>query len=148
MLLSNINNFNKSDYEKLETIVALLKSQEFNNIEDGRIHIDDKIYIQVLSYNTEDISNVNFEIHRNRYDVHYIVSGEETIILSQETDVSSKSYNKDRDLEMVTTPKYCNEIILKQGDFLIIGMDEPHKTNGYVNSKSSFVKKVVVKVER
>lgn len=149
MLYAKLQHFNQADYQSVERVLELLQERDYSQVEDGRIPIDETTYIQILSYETEDISGVDFERHHHRFDTHYIVEGREVIYLSADTDVRPIApYNPERDIEFLEPPKEVNKIILEKGDFLVIGLDEPHKTNGWVDGRPEFVKKVVIKTSR
>ncbi|EHI73724.1 beta-galactosidase subunit beta [Streptococcus criceti] len=149
MLYSNIKSFNLADYQVVGKVLQLLQERNFLQVEDGRIQVDEDIYLQVLSYQTQDVSNLPFERHHKRLDVHYVVEGSEYIYLSSLTEIEPATpYDIRRDIEFLEEPEHINKVKLKKGDFLIIGMDEPHKTNGWVDETPEFVKKVVVKVNR
>lgn len=133
----------------IRKVLKLLQERDFLQAKDGRIQVDEDTYLQVLSYQTQDIADLPFERHHDRLDIHYIVKGSEYIYLSSLTDVKPVTpYNSERDIEFLEEPEHINKVKLRKGDFLIIGMDEPHKTNGWVDGTPEFVKKVVVKVKR
>lgn len=149
MLYSNLESCRAADYTSLTKVLKLLSERDFNAVEDGRIQVDSETYIQVLSYQTQDVEAVAFERHHNRLDIHYLAEGKEAIYLSSQTNLKPVSnYNVERDIEFVEKPENINRIILEKGDFLVIGMDEPHKTNGWVDGQPAAVKKVVVKTTR
>ncbi|MGT2908119.1 YhcH/YjgK/YiaL family protein [Streptococcus dentiloxodontae] len=150
MLYSNVKDFNAADYAVLAKAFALLKSRDFTQEDDGRILVDEDTYIQVLSYQTQDIRQVPFERHHERLDIHYIAEGREIIAVSADSQIEPASpYNAERDIEFLEEPKHINHIILEKGDFLLIGMDEPHKTNGWIEEgHPENVKKIVLKVRR
>lgn len=149
MLVSNVNEFAKEDYEQIQAAIDYLKNNQLADIKVGRHYPDRKqFYVQCLEYETENIENFDFEIHRNRLDFHYVVSGEERIDVGVRGGVTPISeYNAQRDIQYVAEPTVFNQIVLHSGDFVLIGMDEPHRTNGEVDHTSS-VKKLVLKLER
>lgn len=149
LLISNVNEFVEADYQHIRAAINYLKSNQLADITVGRYYPDrQKFYVQCLEYGTEEIENFNFEIHRNRLDLHYVVSGEERIDVGVRGEVTAISeYDAQRDIQYVTEPTVFNQIILHSGDFVLIGMNEPHRTNGKVDYVSS-VKKLVLKLGR
>lgn len=77
MLFANLDNFNSKDYERLQEAVDFLKSTDLTQTPLGRSQQEDKtFYFQTLEYETEPITDFQFEIHNKRLDLHYIVEGE------------------------------------------------------------------------
>lgn len=149
MLFVNLASFNPEDYARLQEAVDFLKQTDLTATPLGRSHQDgDRFYVQTLEYETESIENFDFEIHEHRLDLHYVVSGEERIDVSPETNfVGLSDYNADRDLQYVKRPATFNQVLLHQGDFVLIGMHEPHRTNGMITTPTH-VRKIVLKLGR
>lgn len=149
MLFVNLNDLDFQDYERLQEAVNFLKQTDLTKTPLGQSHRDgERFYCQTLEYKTEPISNYQFEIHNKRLDLHYIVEGEERIDVSPDTNfVAVTEYNPDRDIQYVETPKSFNKVILHKGDFVLIGMHEPHRTNGQVD-QPTHVRKIVLKLGR
>ncbi len=150
MLFANLKYLNQSDYQKLQKAILFLNETDLTTTPLGRSHEEGtNFYCQTLEYATEDISDVAFEIHEKRLDLHYIVTGQEEIDISSNTDYGKLgSYDEKRDLQLVEIPTAFNKIILQAGDFVLIGMHEPHRTNGFVNQTPSRVRKIVLKLGR
>lgn len=148
MLFVNLNNFDTSDYSRILEAVKFLSSVDLMKTPIGRSYQKgESFYCQTLVYRTEDIDKLDFEIHEKRLDLHYIVMGEEEIDVSPNTHfVSITNYNSERDIQYVEQPSHYNKLILHAGDFVLIGMHEPHRTNGTVNGKASDVRKIVLKL--
>lgn len=149
MLFVNIDGFELSDYARVLEAVNFLKKTDLDTIPLGRSHQDgERFYVQCLEYETESIENFNFEIHQKRLDLHYICAGAEEIDVSPNTNfVAMTDYNDDRDIQYVEQPDHFNRVMLHQGDFVLIGMHEPHRTNGAIG-KSTHVRKLVLKLGR
>lgn len=149
MLYVNLASFDAQDYQRLQEAVDFLKQTDLTKTPLGRSHQDgDRFYVQTLEYETESIENFDFEIHQHRLDLHYIVSGEERIDVSPDTNfVGLSPYNSDRDLQYVQRPATFNQVLLHQGDFVLIGMHEPHRTNGLID-QPTHVRKIVLKLGR
>lgn len=148
MLFVNLNNFDASDYSRILEAVNFLNTVDLMKTPLGRSHQNgESFYCQTLVYRTEDIDKLDFEIHVKRLDLHYVVMGEEEIDVSPSTHfVPITDYNSERDIQYVEQPSHYNKLILHAGDFVLIGMHEPHRTNGAVNGKASNVRKIVLKL--
>ncbi|KRM75074.1 YhcH/YjgK/YiaL family protein [Secundilactobacillus collinoides] len=149
MLFVNLNSFNNQDYERVKEATEFLKNTDLTATPLGRSHQDgERFYVQTLEYTTESIDNFQFEIHNKRLDLHYIVEGEERIDVSPDTSYTGLAeYNSDRDIQYVQEPQNINQVLLHKGDFVLIGMHEPHRTNGFI-TKPSKVRKIVLKLGR
>lgn len=149
MLYVNLASFDAQDYQRLQEAANFLQQTDLTKTPLGRSHQDgERFYVQTLEYETESIENFDFEIHQHRLDLHYIVSGEERIDVSPDTNfVGLSPYNPDRDLQYVQRPATFNQVLLHQGDFVLIGMHEPHRTNGLID-QPTHVRKIVLKLGR
>lgn len=148
MLFANLKAFNQQDYARLGEALNFLEQTDVENLPVGRSYPQNKpFYVQTLEYETEDIEKLDFEIHDQRLDLHYVVAGEERIDVSAGNNfVAVTDYNTERDIQYVEQPKAFNQIVLHQGDFILIGMKEPHRTNGIIE-QATHVKKIVLKLE-
>lgn len=149
MLFVNLDSFDAQDYDRVKEAVSFLQRTDLTATPLGRSHQDgDRFYVQTLEYETEPIEHFDFEIHQKRLDLHYIVEGEERIDVAPDTNyVAVTDYNDDRDIQYVKQPQAFNQIVLHKGDFILIGMHEPHRTNGLI-TKPVHVRKIVLKLGR
>ncbi|HAT55268.1 MAG TPA: beta-D-galactosidase [Lactobacillus sp.] len=147
MLFADVTAFDANDYARLTEAVNFLRHHDLDTMPLGRSHQDgERFYVQCLEYDTEPIENFDFEIHNKRLDLHYICSGEEEIDVSPDTNfVAITDYNDERDIQYVKQPKQFNRINLHKGDFILIGMHEPHRTNGLIK-EPTHVRKIVLKL--
>lgn len=146
MLWTNIRRFDADDYKKLQTVIQFLQTHDWSATPLGRLEVNEDFYAQVLSYDTEPIDSIEFEVHHHRLDIHFLVSGEEEIDVGVDEPIETR-YLTERDLAYVQTPARFNRIHLKAGDALIIGMNEAHRTNGISGKLPVPVKKVVLKLK-
>lgn len=149
MMYVNLNSFDHTDYDSVQKAVSFLKTVDLKSTPLGGSHQEgDSFYCQTLEYDTEPITHFDFEVHQQRLDLHYIVEGEERIDVSPDAEfVPVTGYNDNRDIQYVETPKFYNKVILHVGDFILIGMHEPHRTNGEVTTPVH-VRKIVLKLGR
>ncbi|KRK88464.1 yhch yjgk yial family protein [Levilactobacillus koreensis JCM 16448] len=149
LLFVNLDSFDAQDYERVQEAVSFLKNTDLTATPLGRSHQDgDRFYVQTLEYETEPIEDFEFEIHNKRLDLHYIVEGEERIDVAPDTTyVGISDYNDERDIQYVQRPTAFNQILLHKGDFVLIGMHEPHRTNGLID-QPTHVRKIVLKLGR
>lgn len=149
MLFVNLASFEARDYERVAEAIKFLQSTDLTKTSLGRSHQDgERFYCQTLEYETEPIEHFDFEIHEKRLDLHYLVEGEERIDVAPDSKfVPVTEYLATRDIQYVKEPTQYNQVHLKAGDFVLIGMHEPHRTNGQLDHPVH-VRKIVLKLGR
>lgn len=145
MLWINTRHFNLADYEKVRKAIVTLTTTDWKGAGVGRLEVAEDLFAQILSYQTEPIEHFQFEVHHQRLDIHYVLEGEEIIEVSTEHPRET-GYVSERDLSYVELPQTYSRVVMHAKDMLIIGMDEPHRTNGMVGDMPSRVQKIVLKV--
>lgn len=152
MIVSNIDNFiNMKENTKklLNEGLNYIKNLDFNNLKVGVYNLkNDELIMQVQEYYTDYEKNIDFESHKYYLDVHYIIDGEERILISNENNPPiTVEYDKDRDIIFYDSNigvLYDN--YLKKGDFIVTSVNELHKTRCAVKN-STFVRKIVLKIK-
>lgn len=147
MLLTKLSDYQACDYQKLARAIQFLQTTDLTKTPLGKSHQQgDSFYCQTLEYTTQKITDFDFEIHQQRLDLHYLVEGTEEIDIATDTNVQLLgSYNTQRDLQYVQPPTNYQKIILHAGDLVLIGMHEPHRTNGLVH-EPTHMRKIVLKL--
>ena len=150
MLYVNLASFEPADYARLQEAIDFLETTDLTATPLGRSYQDrEHFYCQTLEYETEPIERFDFEIHEGRLDLHYLVEGMEQIDIAPGVDyIAVTGYNGERDIQFVKQPEHFNQIILHQGDLVLIGMHEPHRTNGMAGKQPIHVRKIVLKLGR
>ncbi len=152
MILGHIENPETFTYLPLalQKSVAFFKDNEMTSLAVGRYEIDgDNIYVNVMEFDTQPENEKLAEVHRDYIDVQFLISGEEKICfaLPCETNPIAKEYDKESDAYLVEAMKGELSIIMKPKMFAIFLTEEPHKP-GCIVSRSSSIKKAVVKVKK
>ncbi|MCJ8152359.1 YhcH/YjgK/YiaL family protein [Chryseobacterium sp. SSA4.19] len=140
MIFDQLTNINRYDID-LEFVTQFLENLSF---QPGKIEIGGEDHFAIgLSYPTSNSENGVWEAHRKYLDIHYILEGEETVLINDiEAMVSTKEYEDDCEL---FAGEKLHEVHLKPGDFLILFPNEVHKTGIMCNEISSQIKKLVFK---
>ena len=112
----------------------------------GRHDISDKVYVNVVSYETKDGFDGIFESHRDYIDLHVLIKGEEKIYYGKREGMTvTKEYDKAGDYELLTGDNYsAAEYSVMQG--IECEKGEPHMAGGNV-SASKKVLKAIVKIK-
>lgn len=112
----------------------------------GRYDFDNNEYINVVEYNTDEKNGDVFEAHRIYTDIHYLLSGEESIEFCDKKDSEFyKEYDSLNDSELVNCRRY-ERMRYSAGEFIEILPNEPHMA-GYYEEEKSAVKKAILKIK-
>lgn len=98
------------------------------------------------SYITESREERKFEIHKNHFDIQYVVEGQEFIgtIFAEELEQDSE-YDEKEDIVFFKEPEQSGGLVLKEGDMAVFSPEDAHKPNCFVN-KPEIVRKIVIKI--
>lgn len=110
-------------------VFDFIKNNDLQNIELGKHIIDgDKVFVMILEYNTQDVSECKSETHKKYIDIQYMISGEENVgITSLHNEVPTTPYNENGDF-MFYTLDNLPQLPLKENHFAIFFPDDIHKT--------------------
>jgi YhcH/YjgK/YiaL family protein len=131
---------------------ALVRALDFlrsapADIPDGRHEIEgDRIYANVMSYETRDFGHRTHEAHRRYTDVQFLLQGEEQIYFTPATRLGTGSgYNAEKDYELFAAPEFPSRLALSAGQFVIFHPGEGHQP-ACIGKAPCAVRKIVVKV--
>ncbi len=144
MIYDNIANIRR--YKNLTGIYEALAVIKDGKV--GSVKLSENIKINYNKVLTENENVRNFETHSKYADIHYCISGTEKIQMILNVDELSKidDYNADIDIQYYEEPKTCLNVILNEGDFLVVYPEQGHKPCCSVN-KASELEKYVVKIK-
>ena len=135
--------------EELSAYVNCTKLMEFiksltKNTEKGKYVFDNKISVNVVSYTTESEESDIFEAHKNTTDIHYIIDGEEKIVIGKNAENPTEPYDEENDGGLYKTEK-VEEVCYTNGQAILIKPNELHMA-GYIASKQEEINKAIIKV--
>lgn len=138
-------------FQNMVTNADLVMCWEFiknNNVEElspGFYEIDKKhVYANVTTYKTKDSNLCSWEAHKKYYDLHYIISGEENIKVSNINNMEVGNYIEESDyLQINGIEQYT--IPMSAGCFLLLTTQEAHKTGCRIKC-NILVKKIIFKI--
>lgn len=111
--------------------------------------LSDKVLVRLLTYQTGDFQDRNWEAHKREIDLHVILEGEEQIYFAGSESLVPGDYHQEEDYYPLTGNSQNFVLLsadqeLSPNDSLIIWLDEAHKTG--VSANSTTVKKLVFKI--
>lgn len=125
-----------------------LNTLDLEALENGRHDLSEQVYMNVMEFDTVEADSKQAELHHKYLDIQLLIRGEENVEVSA-TYPNLSLYDEYRDADdYQLTPQIENKstVTLLPKMFAVFFPYEPHKPGCTVNGKSSFVKKLVVKV--
>ena len=143
--------FNNGQLNTVVEHVALKKVADFlnnhivSNDEAGIHKISDDFFYNVIEMETTTEDNRPWESHKEYYDVHYLLNGEEIILYNFLSQMELSEYKVDDDWQQMNGEALFS-IILKKDMLLLLEPNDAHKT-GLLVEEPINIKKVVFKVK-
>jgi biofilm protein TabA len=133
-------------HRRLQEALRFLQNVRLSALAPGKNAVDgDELYINCMTYATDEAQNRIWEAHRQYIDIHCVLEGTETMHLSGIGGMQvSKPYDQASDAELFTGAEEIS-VALKPGMFLVCFPQDVHKT-GVWNGSRQEVRKVVFKV--
>ena len=109
------------------TAYQFLENFNPREYQDGRINLDNGVYVNIESYETQPRNSKQFEAHKKYIDIQYMIDGEEIIVVAPVSTLTiSEIYDEVRDIEFYYNRNCGNELIIKSGEFVVIRPGEGH----------------------
>ena len=145
MIIDHINNIEKYAFDK-ELFEALQGMKAY--AQNEREIDSDLFHIMEQEYETKALEKSLLENHRKYIDIHYIVSGEEQILIDRLVDEKRVTdFSEEQDFELFDKTDSYISIVLKEGYFAVIYPGEGHAPKVATDNKTSQgVKKIMVKL--
>ncbi len=139
--ISKLDNY-KNDTRLYAALVAL------------KHFVNDEPYdkASVVSFNKMEGTTIlpeeaKLENHRERTDIHYVISGMEEILVNDSTEPERLTeYSAEKDFELFALSGKETVVDLQAGDFLVVYPGESHAPKVAVKNKVTMLHKVIVKL--
>ena len=116
----------------------------------GRHEIDgDRIYANVMEYETCNGAPVKYEVHRRYADLQVVISGHETVFVRPAADLPVQTpYDAEKDCEFLSPDNQAAEVNVQlfPGYFTLLFPQDAHMGKGTSCRGPVKLKKVVVKI--
>ncbi|MCG8478573.1 MAG: YhcH/YjgK/YiaL family protein [Spirochaetales bacterium] len=132
----------------LRRALSYIAATDFDALEFGVYEPDVDFSVQVLDVTTQDPRHTRAEVHRRNIDIHFSITGEETVyarVSPTEHRVTEDCFD-DRDIGFYDRVDGEVEIPLGPGDFVVFFPGEIHRP-GCRTGSAATIKKIVVKIE-
>lgn len=130
----------------LPCVFAFLRDAP-EDIADGRHEIEgERIYANVMSYETKPAATLVHEAHRRFIDVQFLLAGEECMRFTPEERLGAgQGYNAEKDYELFPAPIAPSVLWVRAGQFALFHPGEGHQP-GCAVELARPIKKIVVKI--
>lgn len=147
MILDKISQIQKykAVSPNFETAVNFIEGINERKMDNGRIDLENGVYVVISEYNTVHREEKKWEVHRKYIDLQYIFEGSE-IMGYQNIDKMKNSYGYDemKDAEFFDYQGVYSGLIVEAGMFAIFFPEDAHAP--CIFHKDLAVKKVLVKI--
>lgn len=132
--------------KKFQTAFEFLKRSDLADLEPQSIDLGNGIKANIQRYTSFDWDANKFETHDNFFDVQYVIEGVEYCGVCKRDGLKvAIPYNSDNDITFYDEPEMSGKVLVKAGDFIVLGPQDAHKPRCAAGSNMP-IKKVVVKV--
>lgn len=150
MILDTIDSLNRyaAAIPGLATAGAFIADPATAVLPPGRYELSDGIYALVQEYRSAPAAERRWEIHRERHDLQFIVSGEECVGWSAAL-VDPEAYDPARDIAFGDEVLSPTDLRLSAGHFAFFFAREAHRPGivaAEASESASEVRKIVVKL--
>ena len=118
------------------------------SLADGRHEIDgDRVYANVMSYETRAPEELKFEAHRKYIDIQILLEGEEFLDVSHSKDLEVDTpYSEEGDAALFKASAYDASVRLEPGKFALLYPADIHRPGRMAGGSPQPVRKMVIKV--
>jgi YhcH/YjgK/YiaL family protein len=128
--------------EVMPGIVEFLGKCGAGEIAEGRHELDgDKLFVNVMSYDTKPFNPEMLEYHKKYVDVQLLLAGNETLYYAPAGTAAAKEYSAESDCGFNMVPETALPLKLEVGNFVLLLPEEGHLPG--VGDGSGVVKAVV-----
>ena len=132
--------------KEFPAVKAFIASHDMKTLPCGRYDIDENNYVKISEMDTKQPGELLFEKHDKYIDVHYLIDGDERMLIGEGKAALAKEYNEAKDCAFYTCESY-RKVIIKEGESLVCDTDCLHVGAFSVNEPRK-IKKAVFKVRK
>ena len=149
MLFSHISIAEKYNYlnERFTCAYRWLAETDLKSLTEGTYKLmGDDVYAMVQEYTTSPWAERRFETHDKYFDIQYMVTGNEMFGVCKRDGLKETERKDANDVVFYDDPDLFGEVLLKEGDFIVVAPEDAHKPRCAAGQPAP-VKKVVIKVK-
>ena len=134
--------------ERIDEAVKYLESLNFDELEQGKIVVNDDFFVLVQSYETKLPEQMRYEAHKKYVDIQYIVEGKEKIEIAPVSIMEvEEPYSEEKDVAFFKPQKQAATAVLTKGGYVILYPEDAHRPGvcvGEITKNKKLVGKVRV----
>lgn len=134
--------------ERIKEAVRYLESLNFDELEQGKIVVNDDFFVLVQSYDTKLPEQVRFEAHKKYVDIQYIVEGKELMEVAPVNALEvDEPYSEEKDIAFYKPLEQAATVVLTSGGYVVFYPEDAHRPGicaGEITTNKKFVGKVRV----
>ena len=147
MILSSLKSW--GDVKELNKFIKafkFLEDKDLKFLSIGKHLIDkEKVYATIIKTKSISLNSGKFESHKRYVDIHYLISGKETIGSCGVNKLKViRDYDEIDDSLLYSIPNEYDKINLKPGEFAVFFPGEGHMPNCHLD-KENEIHKIVIK---
>jgi YhcH/YjgK/YiaL family protein len=150
MFFSHISIAEKYNYldEKFTCAYRWLAETDLKSLPEATYKLigEDDVYAMVQEYSTSPWEERKFETHDRYFDIQYMVTGNEIFGVCKRDGLREIERIDSNDVVFYEDPDLFGEVLLKEGDLIVVAPEDAHKPRCAAGSPAP-VKKVVIKVK-
>ena len=132
--------------ERIKEAVTYLENLNVDDMDEGKIVVNDDFFVLVQTYDTKLPEQVRYEAHKKYVDIQYIVTGKE---LMQVAPISSlevdEPYSEEKDIAFYKPVEQAATLVLTSGGYVVFYPEDAHRPS-LCAGKMTTNKKLVGKV--
>lgn len=109
------------------------------------VQLNEWITANFLEYETSTREERVWEAHKEHFDLHYLMAGQEWIDLDASNSLEKGEYHKEDDYYLLYG-SHTESCELSAGQFMLLDLEEAHRTG--INEHKTVVKKIVFKIRK
>ncbi len=134
--------------ERIKEAIKYIENMNFDEIEQGKIVVNDDFFVLAQSYDTKLPEQVRFEAHKKYVDIQYIVEGRELIEIAPRSILEvDEPYSEEKDIAFYKPLEQAATVVLTQGGYVVLYPEDAHRPSicaGEITTNKKLVGKVRV----
>ncbi len=136
----------KSSNQAIKQVLDFIQDHDISKDQKGSHKITEDFFYNIIEMETTTPDNRVWESHREYYDIHLILEGQERISYNSLSNLNEGEYIAEEDYQKIDGNSLF-DIQLSKNYLLFLDPNDGHKTGLMVNNQSEPLRKVVFKVK-
>ncbi len=134
--------------ERIKEAIRYLENLNVDELQQGKIVVNDDFFVLVQSYDTKLPEQVRYETHKKYVDIQYIVEGRELIEIAPGNILEvDEPYSEEKDIAFYKPLEQAATVVLTKGGYVVLYPEDAHRPGicaGEITTNKKLVGKVRV----